>query len=82
MKIGDLVGKISNPWVEKNPWMKNSLLRSELLQDGPSGTYGIIIADGLHANPRSVLVLKTDGKLIDISINQLEVLNETTNSLR
>ncbi len=38
---------------------------------------GIVIAEGEHTNPRSVLVLKSSGEIIDISEEALEVIDES-----
>jgi hypothetical protein len=66
MKIGDYVAKITNEWQKHNRWME--------FPDEKPEPLGIIISRGRMYDHWGVL--KSDGEIIDISENQIEVLDE------
>ncbi len=75
MKIGDYVAKITNAWQKHNKWME--------FPDELPTPLGIIVEDGpWHATTTreaTWIVLKSNGVLINISENEIKVINDDCN---
>ena len=78
MKVGDLVARKTSEWVIKNGWSLDAPISRELFGCAKE-VFGVII----DANPKNnkfissvacVRVLTTEGNVIKISKNQLEVI--------
>jgi len=68
VKVGDYVGKITNPWTQHNRWMK--------FPDDELEPLGIIV--GVNPlTPRVWCVLCNNGTLVDICSSQVEVIHES-----
>lgn len=77
MVVGDYVGKINNPWVEKNPWLllhTPSTMAKELFDYQEPEPLGVIVQFSL--TKEWVIVLKADGSLFGCPIGQVVVIDD------